>query len=101
MYTKGKWEAAEHKTGGITDKYWIMAENNPPLIAIVPLYNGGDTDISSHRLNKEQADNANLIAAAPDLMEACKRALDDMQEAGGWSSTMNILQAAIAKAEGK
>ena len=44
-------------------------------------------------------DDARLIAAAPDLLEACRRALRDATE---WDGDMSeVLEAAIAKAEGR
>jgi hypothetical protein len=47
--------------------------------------------------NPEIIDNARLIAAAPDLLEACKVALENNED----RITANLLRAAIAKAEGE
>jgi hypothetical protein len=61
----------------------------------------GDCGLAScgrARLYVSEAD-MRLIAAAPDLLEACKRAVQDMTEWDG--PTLEILQAAIAKAEGR
>ncbi len=44
--------------------------------------------------------DANLLAAAPDLLEACKRALRDMTEWDG-DELIPLIEAAIAKAEGR
>ncbi len=49
-------------------------------------------------------DNGNLIAAAPDLLEACKAALDDYNGSDSAYSQLQViamLRAAIAKAEGR
>ena len=43
---------------------------------------------------------ARIRAAAPDLLEACRAALWDFEDSGGPSGTINLLEAAIAKAEG-
>jgi hypothetical protein len=54
-------------------------------------------------MSDETEDNARLIAAAPELLEACKTALANMENLP-WEhqspSTMDLLHAAIAKAEG-
>lgn len=52
----------------------------------------------------EQNANANLIAAAPDLLEACRetlRVLEDPRSTTAMPHTARMLKAAIAKAEGK
>lgn len=52
-------------------------------------------------------DNADLVAASPDLYEAAKRALTDIRELNGTmqelklQKTLELLEAAISKAEGK
>lgn len=55
-------------------------------------------------VSNETADaNARLIAAAPDLLEAAKMALEmyrQLQPVGGWQAVHDFLHAAIAKAEG-
>jgi hypothetical protein len=51
----------------------------------------------------EDAANARLVTAAPDLLEACKMALPrfEKMEAGDAKLTTRFLRAAIAKAEGR
>ena len=44
---------------------------------------------------------AALMSAAPDLLAACKMALDPVYQAGGQFTHPEILRAAIAKAEGR
>ena len=45
--------------------------------------------------------NSRLIAAAPELLEACKQAQICLADSGEYSVTEKMLDAAIAKAEGK
>jgi hypothetical protein len=50
------------------------------------------------RLQKEA--NARLIAAAPDLLEACKRYLEAMEKYGHPDKTDRLIRAAVEKAKG-
>lgn len=45
-------------------------------------------------------DNANLICAAPSLLEACKSILEAIEQRGEYEEAVEQLLAAIAKAEG-
>jgi UDP-N-acetyl-D-mannosaminuronic acid transferase (WecB/TagA/CpsF family) len=45
--------------------------------------------------------NARLIAAAPDLLVACERALEKLSLIGGLPATVRVLQEAISKAKGE
>ncbi len=56
---------------------------------------GSGCDIYDAPLTNETMSNAHLIAAAPDLLAACQRAL---LTGGGSSGTADILHAAINKA---
>lgn len=47
------------------------------------------------------AADARLIAAAPELLIACKDALTCLQGKPGWGACEAVLEAAIAKAEGR
>ena len=51
--------------------------------------------------DREVDANARLMAAAPDLLEACKLTIDDIGEHGGPNSVYKACTAAIAKAEGE
>lgn len=54
--------------------------------------------ISSRKMDQEGEFNARLIAAAPDLLEACREVLDTVEE---WPGELEQkVRAAIAKAEG-
>lgn len=59
----------------------------------------GPKDIGGARPIMYQGDqaNAHLIAAAPDLLEACKAVLGKCND----SALITMLEAAIAKAEGR
>ena len=61
------------------------------------------TAIQTHVRRTEWRANARLIAAAPELLEACKllvNNMDKMDFALALPATMRIARAAIAKAEG-
>ena len=69
----------------------------------------GNVDESVYRLDVRGIDNADarLIAAAPDLLEACKAAMsvmsggctDDVERGAPSGAAMNLLASAIRKAE--
>ena len=66
----------------------------------------GPADDASERfsvLETLSEENARLIAAAPDLLAACKEALgyEYGQPGLGWRQRIDLLEAAIAKAEGR
>jgi hypothetical protein len=50
---------------------------------------------------EEAEANARLIAAAPDLLAACERALEKLNLIGGLPATIRVLQEAISKAKGE
>ena len=58
MPTNGEWQAKEGQ---------IYSMETGKTLALIPYYDNE---------NEEQKANAKLIAAAPDLLEACKRALE-------------------------
>ena len=75
-------------------KYWIEDENKIPVAG---LFHCGTDCI----------DQARLIAAAPDLLEACKYAFENLSPKGNIKkdfsghNAMATLSRAIAKSEGK
>ena len=86
-YTKGPWSADWDDSG-----QWYIE----PLGLTGTKLRGDSGDC-------EESANARLIAAAPELLEACKSALQVcrmVQELGGLPSTCAALENAIAKAEG-
>lgn len=58
----------------------------------------GDMRIATMYSEKDRVSNANLIAAAPDLLEACKAL---QMEAAARNCGLKIADDAIAKAEGR
>lgn len=88
-HTKGPW-----KFIGWDGQAEIRSSDNSET-QIALLGNRGDGAIP----NEKTRANAHLIAAAPELLEACKAIGDAMLETQGCMP--NFLEQAIAKAEGK
>lgn len=82
---------------------WINLGNGD-IVAQSENYCGGEKDIASVFLtsNDEDEANANLIAAAPELLEALKDMLDGHEDActGYGEGAADKARAAIAKATG-
>jgi hypothetical protein len=89
--------------------HWIHAEADDRCIAFI---GGKDNPFTVHH-GTPHASNAQLIAAAPDLLEACKAAVEncaralDAGDKGDWKSAeifinneRGIAEAAIERAEG-
>lgn len=85
-HTPGPWVSSPYI--GPDDSWFITADGNK-------ICGGGAPGINEA--------NANLIAAAPDLLDACKRASEILRGRGspGWGVAKDILNTAIAKAEGR
>ncbi len=106
-YTKGPWEIAHGGTAKdgkfeITE-YFVRVPDDDVSIA---------ADIINPKTGNPSEANAQLISAAPELLEACKHALrwhkgdkwrnsSDTSEVKAWEVTNNILEQAITKAEGR
>jgi hypothetical protein len=84
-----QWKVDGYQLAGRTH-YQILNENGEQICGL------GDTDCP----HEEATENARILAAAPDLLEACKLALDYFTEKFGGQQTVtgNALAAAIAKA---
>ena len=80
QYTPGPWQF-------MLDGFYI---NNSTGECIAEIYGWGDLRDA----------NANLIAAAPDLLEALKKVADHFRESG-FEKTLNLIDPIIAKAEGR
>lgn len=93
QHTAGPWTARE----GRNDQFVIEAPGSKPglIVQVATVY---ETTVMRDETERREAD-ARLIAAAPDLLEACREALDALQ--GSKYETDKRLFAAIAKAEGK
>ena len=87
-YTPGPWQ---HAIAG--PNHWIAAGDRK--IAFI----GGSDSIFTVTPNTPHAANAHLIAAAPELLEACKAMVNGRVVLGDdWPEVVNA-RAAIAKAE--
>lgn len=81
-HTKGKWKAED---GMIGDSIKVSSMNDEDICWCEPIYG-------------QEIANARLIAAAPELLEACKLALKSDYLSSGIDK---VIKHAIAKAEGK
>lgn len=92
-HTPGPWSA------------FIWNKNAPHIITIGIPYSDGDAHLCkidcSIKTDENKA-NARLIAAAPDLLRACKMALETIKHAAleEFNIPQDYLERAIAKAEG-
>ena len=121
MITEGKWEVHDKMTE-TGSKLEIIPIYNCPKEGRMPNGTRCVCAVSGH--DAEAYDNARLIAAAPELLEACKEAVVLFQKLGvkllasgnisnieelpehkgdkhGNGSTVDKIQQAIAKAEGR
>jgi len=103
QFTPGPWFMEGTKLHGDPFiHYWVRDENRLSICSMVI------RDLSGQL---EEA-NARLIAAAPDLLSACEKALKEMRDFGNianwpfempysYAVTMNLLGEIIAKAKGE
>jgi len=94
-HTKGPWTPCPHKTGGRRDQWWVVPEEDRPLISLLNIYEGLET---------EQEANAHLIAAAPDLLEALEvvmESFDDISDENLLFDWQRDARRAITKAKGE
>ena len=111
-HTKGKWTAKIHKRARV--KYGVR-KGEPCGLQQISIRTDVDTiknhicDVigydnsgSSWTSRKEAKANANLIAAAPEMLKRLKTIVNDFDRTGGVHSIhINFARQAIAKAEGK
>lgn len=91
-HTKGTWTVVEGKITGIID---VMAlKRNDEIFPVICRF---DNPIKFHLPSDQVLPNAHLIAAAPDLLAACKKAMFYLHE----FKDCKMIEKAIAKAEGK
>lgn len=89
-HTPGPWAVDDDR-----DRIYIRPDGTGWLLAVVPR----DLFMAQQKQEWSIEANARLIAAAPDLLTACKVALNDRMFKD-WPTIAPILIAAIAKAEG-
>lgn len=87
-HTPGPW----HQNGSVV---WSSGTKDRGNIATC------DLRVGTHINIDQNVANARLIAAAPDLLAACKRVRDDLDAGEHPGPFAAILDAAIAKAEGR
>jgi hypothetical protein len=116
-YTKGEWKLSSDAQGPN-----MVMHPTKKGVAICSLTNtfypsngyAGDEpsenpvpckEIDGETYYEERVANARLIASAPELLEACKRALDSIERINnGYEKgylTVDFIREAIARAEGK
>lgn len=85
------------KNGKHTPGPWQIERYQDAISTIGPI---GSFSIENVSWLEVSEDDARLIAAAPDLLEALKRLLDENDEFLTLQGRINLARAAIAKAEG-
>jgi hypothetical protein len=101
-HTPGPWSVDSVMSEALHDiilGYQIPGAGNPILIASV--YND---EAGKYPTNKQANANCRLIAAAPDLLAACKSMLRTCGSSADWQGetheSLLLIEAAIAKVEG-
>ena len=105
-HTPGPWEFGRCKqiTGIRTIAGWFIGRTGGRK----PLLDIGEVYLFASQNEGEQEANARLIAAAPELLEACQSMDADLNDPGCWigalmspnPKTVDLIRAAIAKATG-
>lgn len=65
------------------------------------VFAGGKAVARVPAMSHDEAANARLIAAAPDLLAACNAVSRAYDKQCDWNAALSQMQAAIAKAEGR
>lgn len=95
QHTPGTWIAVNADINDSDPNRWSVCVDGEAQYFIATIENGAPGDT----LGTEEA-NARLIAAAPDLLEACKVALANMPQSYAMHTPLCLLQRAIKKAKG-
>jgi hypothetical protein len=99
MHTPGEWTARQQKNSRTGKNMgWIIEAENGSRIGWSD-YADATTNKGDQPPYEQSGENANLIAAAPDLLEVLKKITDDFSYL--WPlEHVEMAKAAIAKAEG-
>lgn len=94
-HTPGPWLASNRtsKTHNHPERHWERHVHTSLDLVLIGTASGATQD--------ECEVNARLIAAAPDLLEAAKHAAMEWRLHGQLTDSCRVLEAAIAKAEGR
>jgi hypothetical protein len=100
-HTPGPWEAQRQDrvlTGPHRERYanWFVTAEGPSEEEGTHI-----CSIQADDTGPRTASNAHLIAAAPELLAACHAALDSKAVVLGDRELIEVMKAAIAKAEGR
>jgi hypothetical protein len=96
-HTKGPWEWVEDRLNG---GYSGLVGANGEEVLFPNCRNDGDEGAAWFEDFPSEADR-NLIAAAPELLEALKIAIERLDDGSAWSDEhLYELEAVVAKAEG-
>lgn len=102
-HTPGPWRIGHQTDYGVFNPSVIQTGEDVGIATVygIPLHVKLD-EVENDPKCAEGLANARLIAAAPDLLAACKEALQSSEdsEGGGYRVLNEMLRAAIAKAEG-
>ncbi|MEE3046621.1 MAG: hypothetical protein VX620_15335 [Pseudomonadota bacterium] len=101
-HTPGPWKSYILRSKAGRDLGWIVEHSNGRIAWTSLAY--ADTNKEADKNDPAREANARLIAAAPDLLNACKAVFDDVASIDNDSCLSlevgRALKAAIAKAEG-
>lgn len=97
-HTTGPWEADQSYISAEGDFLIFAPKDRYCYVAKVPVRECGNKEIARA--------NASLIAAAPELLDACRAAIDEAEDVGGGdvrikTEIVDLILQAIAKAEGR
>jgi hypothetical protein len=94
-HTPGPWKASDE-----VDAAWVSGFNPNENVICDIVGRGYEADSGATIITDEDIDNANLIAAAPEMLEALERVLQ-LQISESNDEIFAEVRAAIAKAKGE